>query len=120
MRVQGIRGATTCAVDTREEIVARTKDLISEMLTRNGVETDDVVSVVLTATDDLHAEFPAAGARAAGLTGVALLGAREVDVDGGLERCIRVLMLAYTARDRSELRHVYLEGAVALPRELPE
>jgi chorismate mutase len=120
VRVRAIRGATTCEENSRAEITAKAGDLVREMLARNGVELDDIVFVVLTSTDDLNAEFPAAGARAAGLVGVPLLGARELDVEGALERCIRALMLCYTERGRDEVRHVYLEGAVALPRELPE
>jgi len=120
VRVHAIRGATTCDEDTRSEIVDKTRALISEIVARNELALEDVISVILTATDDLRAEFPAAGARAAGLVGVPLLGARELSVDGSLPRCIRVMVHCYSDRARNELRHVYLDGAATLPRELPE
>lgn len=98
----------------------RVRELLSEMLGRNGVDHDDIVSVVFTATDDLHSGFPAAAAREMGLGDVPLLCARELDIDGGMPRCIRVLMHVETERSRAELRHVYLEQARTLRDDLPE
>jgi chorismate mutase len=120
MMLRALRGATTCDVDTVEEIGARTRRLVTEMLERNGVDHDDLVSIVFTATDDLHAVFPATAARALGLGDVPLLCARELDIDGGMPRTVRVLMHLYTDRARSELHHVYLEGATSLRDDLPE
>lgn len=98
----------------------RVRELLSEMLGRNGVDHDDIVSVVFTATDDLHSGFPAAAAREMGLGDVPLLCARELDIEGGMPRCIRVLMHVETERSRAELRHVYLEQARTLRDDLPE
>jgi len=119
MRVRALRGATTCAVDTREEIDAKTQALVAAMLERNAVDHDDLISIVFTATDDIHAQFPATAARALGLGDVPLLCARELDITGGMERTIRVLMHLETERSRSELHHVYLEGATSLRDDLP-
>ena len=120
MKLRGLRGATTCDVDTVDEIDGKTKALVSAMLERNEIENEDLVSIIFTATDDLHAQFPATAARALGLGDVPLLCARELDIVGSKPRTVRVLMHLYTDRTRSELHHVYLEGATTLRDDLPE
>ena len=120
MRILGLRGATTCDVDSLEEIDQKTQALVREMLERNGVDHEDIVSIIFTATDDLVAQFPATAARALGLGDVPLICARELGIEGAMPRAIRVLMHLYTTRARSELHHVYLEGAKSLRDDLPE
>lgn len=120
MRLLALRGAVTCAENTSEEVHAQTGRLVNEMLTRNDLTDDDLVSVIFTATDDITAEFPAAAARAVGLGHVPLICARELAIDGAVERCIRVMMHCYSPRSRDELHHVYLDGARALRDDLPE
>lgn len=116
--LQALRGATTLELDTKEQVMDRTTVLIQEMMARNGVIHDDLVSVIFTATRDIHSEFPAAAARAIGVSDIPLLCALELDIDGALPLCIRVMMHFNTSRPRSELRHVYLEGAVPLRTDL--
>ena len=118
--LRALRGAVTVPENSAEAIVAGTKELLSEMLERNEVEVDDLVSVIFTATPDLNAEFPAAAARALGIDHVPLLCAREIEVAGDVPRCIRVLMHLYTARDYASLRHTYLGDAKRLRTDLPE
>jgi chorismate mutase len=120
MRLVGLRGAITCAQDTKAEIEARTQRLVKELLARNDVAHGDIVSMIFTATDDLRSEFPATAARALGLDDVPLLGARELAVEHGLARCIRVLVHCYSDRPRDELHHVYLDGAQVLRRDLAD
>ncbi len=115
-----LRGATTCDQNTKVEIERRTQDLVREMIARNAIDHDDIVSVLFTATDDLTAEFPATAARALGLGDIPLICARELGIDHGKPRCIRVLMHFQGDRDRSGLHHVYLEGARTLRDDLPE
>jgi chorismate mutase len=117
--VRALRGATTVDADTPEQIHERVGALVKEMLARNGVDKDDVISVVFTATEDVTSMFPAAAARAVGLGDVPLLCARELTVDGATPRCIRVLMHLTTERARADLRHVYLAGAEGLRDDLP-
>ena len=119
-RLVGLRGAVTCDADTTGEIEAKTQDLVREMLERNDVAHDDLVSIIFTATDDLTATFPATAARALGLGDVPLLCMRELGVTGAMPRCIRVLMHLYTDRPREKLRHVYLGEARTLRDDLPE
>jgi chorismate mutase len=118
-RVRGIRGATTVDEDTAADIDRAVVALLAELFDRNDLHNEDLVSVILTATDDLHAKFPAASARTFGLGDVPLLCARELDLVGATPRCIRVLVHVNTERSRDELHHVYLEGAVGLRDDLP-
>jgi chorismate mutase len=106
--------------DTADAINERVQTLVAAMLGRNGVDKEDLISIVFTATDDIHAMFPAAAARVLGLGDVPLLCARELDIHDGAKLCIRVLMHLTTTRARSELHHVYLEGAKTLRDDLPE
>ena len=107
MVLRAIRGATRLSADDPAEMSEAVAELVTEMLRRNGVEHDDVVSVVFTATPDLHCAFPAAAARTAGLGDVPLLCAQEIDVAGALPRVVRVLVHAETGRPR--------RGAARLP-----
>ncbi|HEX9969894.1 MAG TPA: chorismate mutase [Acidimicrobiales bacterium] len=118
--VRALRGATTVDADTAEQVNERVQALVEAMLERNEVSKDDLISVVFTATDDIHSVFPAAAARAIGLGDVPLLCARELDIEGATPLCIRVLMHLSTERSRAELHHVYLEGARGLRDDLPE
>jgi chorismate mutase len=120
VKLLALRGATTCDEDTKAEIDEKTQTLVKEMLARNGIEHDDLVSILFTATDDLTAEFPATAARVAGLGDVPLICARELGIVHGMKRCIRVLIHFYGEQERGSLHHVYLEGARTLRDDLPE
>jgi chorismate mutase len=106
--------------DSPDQISERVRELLSGMLERNGIGSDDLISVVFTATKDLVSMFPATAARETGLGDVPLLCAQELDVVGSTPRCVRVLAHVYTERTRTELHHVYLHGARALRDDLPE
>jgi chorismate mutase len=118
-RLRAIRGATTVPVDTSADIAERTAELLVTLLERNALEPADIVSVVLTATPDLRADFPAVAARRIGLQHTPLLCCQEIPVEGAVERCVRVLVHCYLAAGRSA-RHVYLHEARQLRLDLPE
>jgi chorismate mutase len=120
VRVHALRGAITCSEDTKSEIEEKTQRLVKELMARNEIDHDDLVSVIFTMTSDLRSEFPATAARGVGLGDVPLLCARELEIENGMPRCIRVLVHCYSDRRRDELHHVYLEGARALRDDLPE
>ncbi len=105
--------------DTSLAISERTVELVDELLSRNGLAVEDIVSVVLTATPDITADFPAAAARRAGLSHTPLLCAQEMAVAGAIERCVRVLIHCYLP-PHDRVRHVYLHGARQLRLDLPE
>jgi chorismate mutase len=118
--VRALRGATTIDVDTPVQIEQRVVALLEQMLKRNDVDHDDLISVIFTATEDVVSTFPATAARTYGLGDVPLICARELSVEGGTPRCIRVLVHLVTERSRQELHHVYLEGARGLRDDLPD
>ncbi|NLV55285.1 MAG: chorismate mutase [Acidimicrobiales bacterium] len=120
MAVRALRGATTVDEDTPAQIEERVVALLDTLLERNGVDHDDLISILFTATEDLVSTFPATAARTRGLGDVPLICARELAIEGGTARCIRVMVHLETERSRSELHHVYLEGARGLRDDLPD
>lgn len=122
LRLVALRGATTLDSDTREQLMERTAEMLDALMQRNDLCADDMVSLFFTATGDVHSEFPAAAVRAAGISDVPMLCARELDIDGGsaIPLCVRVMAHVYTDRPRPQLRHVYLRGARQLRSDLPE
>jgi chorismate mutase len=116
--VRAIRGATTLAKDTKEEVLLRTAELLRVMMERNRLDADDLISVFFTATEDVSSEFPAAAAREIGLSQVPLLCAREIPVEGSVRLCVRVLAHCYASADARQARHVYLRGARRLRTDL--
>lgn len=116
---RALRGATTIDVDTEEHVYQRVIELLEAIFERNAVDKDDLISVIFTATDDIHSCFPATAARKFGLGDIPLLCARELDIVDATPLCIRVLIHLNTDLARSELHHVYLEGARNLRDDLP-
>lgn len=117
MRLFAIRGATSVDRNDAESILAATEELVREVMARNDLAAEDMVSCIFTATDDLDAEFPAVAARRLGLDSVPLLCSREIPVPGALPRVIR-LLLHYHADEGHEPAHVYLGEARALRADL--
>jgi len=120
MTVRAIRGAVQVPADDRSRILAATTELVTEIMTRNDLVSDDVVSVLFTVTPDLTAEFPALAAREAGLDDVPLLCASEIAVPGAMPRVVRLLAHVDVDRRRAEIRHVYLGGAEALRPDIEQ
>ena len=120
MAVRALRGATCLSADDRDEMHDAVVELLSELLHRNAMTTDDLISIVFTATPDLHSEFPAAAARRLALGDVPLICAQELDVAGALPRVVRVMVHAETDLSRGEIVHVYLRGAEVLRKDLAQ
>ncbi len=118
MAIRAIRGATCLAANNVEEMNEAVAELIDQMLNLNTVSQDGVISIFLTGTPDLTCAFPAAGIRIHGLTDVPLMCAQEMNVDGGLERVIRIMAQVDTERSRAQIQHVYLRGAEVLRADL--
>jgi chorismate mutase len=108
---RGIRGATTVTENSVEAILAATRELLYVMIRANGIRSFDVGSSIFTTTRDLNATYPALAARQLGWYDAALLCAHEMDVPGGLAKCIRILVHWNTSRRPEEIVHVYLHGA---------
>lgn len=117
MRLFALRGANSVESNTRESILSATASLMQELIARNALAPEQLVSCIFTVTEDLDAEFPAVAARQVGLNAVPLICAREVPVPGSLPRVVRVLVHYYAADDHQP-RHVYLGEARALRTDL--
>jgi chorismate mutase len=117
MRLHALRGAISVDRNTSEAILGGTEWLLREIMKRNEIGPDDVVSCLFTLTEDLNAQFPAVAARTLGFDQVPLMCAREVPVPGSLPRVIRVLM-HYYAPDTHRASHVYLGDARSLRTDL--
>ena len=116
-RLHALRGAITVERNDAEAILSATRELLSELIARNELRPEQMVSCIFSATADLDAEFPAVAARDLGLNAVPLLCTQEIDVAGALPRVIRVL-LHYYAADGQEAQHVYLREARTLRADL--
>ncbi|WP_445151097.1 chorismate mutase [Baekduia sp. Peel2402] len=117
MRLFALRGANTVEDNMSADILGATEALMKEILERNALTPDDVVSCIFTVTADLDAEFPAVAARQLGFDQVPLMCAREIPVPGSLPKVVRVLMHYYAEPDH-QAKHVYLGDAQKLRVDL--
>jgi len=118
--MRAMRGATQLKADDRDEMTDAVVELLREMLVRNNLTTDDLVSVIFTSTPDLVSEFPAAAARTLDIGDVPLLCAQELAVGTGLPRVVRVMAHFESDVARADVQHVYLRGAEALRIDLAQ
>lgn len=118
MSVRAIRGATQLSSDDREEMHREVAALLQEILEANQLTLESVISALFTLTPDLTSEFPAAAARKAGWAEVPLMCAVEIAVAGALPRTVRVMIHVESAKNRSEMTHIYRGGAKALRPDL--
>ena len=118
MAVRAVRGATQLEEDSRDHMLERVAEMVTDVMTANGLEVDDFISVVFTATSDLVSEFPAYAARRLGFGEVPLLCARELEIEGSMPRVVRMMAHVETDRPRADITHVYLHGAAALRSDL--
>jgi chorismate mutase len=115
VELRALRGAITVDVNEADAILDATEELVHEVMERNSLDPEHMVSCIFTCTSDLDAAFPAEAARRLGLSNVPLLCAREIEVPGSLPKVIRLLLHCYA---EGEPRHVYLREAAALRRDL--
>jgi chorismate mutase len=120
MFCRGVRGATTVESNSHDEILTATRQLVALMIRLNGIQPQDVASVIFSVTRDLNAEFPALAARQLGWLEVPLLCTYELDVPGALPRCVRMLVHWNTKKTQDEIVHVYIKDAVKLRPDLSE
>lgn len=118
MAVRAVRGATQLDEDVREHMLDRVAEMVLDSMSANGLEVDDFISVIFTATSDLVSEFPAYAARQLGFGEVPLLCARELEIESSMPRVVRMLAHVETDLPRADITHVYLHGAAALRSDL--
>jgi chorismate mutase len=116
--VRAVRGATQLEQDSRDHMLERVAEMVTEVMDANGWVVDDFISIIFTATTDLVSEFPAYAARMLGFTDVPLLCTRELEIEGSLQRVVRMMAHVETELPRADITHVYLHGAAALRRDL--
>ena len=120
MTVRAIRGAVQVTANSREAILEGTTELVAEVVARNELTADDVISVLFTVTPDLTAEFPALAARKLGFHDVPLICATEIPVPGAMPRVVRLMAHVDSDQPRSAIQHVYLHGAAALRLDIAQ
>lgn len=120
MAVLAIRGATCLTKDDATEMTQAVVELLSGIMEKNSLTKDDLISVLFTATPDLHCAFPAAAARQLGMGDVPLICAQELDVAGALPRVIRVMVHANSNLARADVKHIYLRGAEVLRQDIAQ
>lgn len=117
-RFRAIRGATTVLRDDPCAIIEATRELLEQLVEQNALTSDELVSVIFSATPDLTSEFPARAARDIGWHDVSLLCTTEMAVEGSLPRCIRVLLHIESMVPRERVTHLYLRDAAQLRPDL--
>ncbi len=115
---RGVRGATTVKINSRDEILRATRQMLALMIRRNEIDSTDIASALFTVTSDLDAEFPALAARQLGWLEVPMLCGYEIRVPGSLPLCIRVLLHWNTDKSQSDIQHVYIHEATRLRPDL--
>lgn len=120
MALLAIRGATSLDEDREEHLLQRTRELIEEILERNALTHDDVVSVFFTGTPDIVSAFPAVAARELGFGDVPLMCAQEMDVAGAAPLIVRLMMHVDIDRKRADIQHVYQHRARQLRQDLAQ
>ena len=113
-----IRGATTVESDCKEEISSSVKTLLDEIFEKNALKKDEVSGFLFSLTTDIHSYHPAKAAREAGYDFAPLFAAIEPEIDGGLERCIRLML--FTERNDKDVKHIYQKGAKILRKDISE
>ena len=114
MRLRAARGAIRVPSDEGDALLGSTERLLSTVLQRTGIDPEDLVSSMFTATEDLRSAFPAEAARRMGLGRVPLMCAQEIPVQGSMPSVIRILLHFHSDRTLDEVVHVYLDGAESL------
>lgn len=118
--IRGIRGAITVESNDTEEILVATKELLEKVTEENGIIEDRIASIFFSMTSDLDQAFPAVAARELGWTNVPLFCVKELDIEGSLSRCIRILIHYNTDKEQDQIKHIYLREAKRLRPDLVE
>ncbi|MFC4410959.1 chorismate mutase [Chungangia koreensis] len=119
MTVRGVRGATTIVEDREDLIIHETAKLVKKMTEVNGIQAEDIASVILSATTDIKSAFPAKAVRSIeGWKYVPVMSTHEMDVPGSLPLCIRVMMHVNSTKTQKQIEHIYLNEAIKLRPDL--
>jgi len=121
MTVRGLRGATTVAQDDEKTVLSATEALAREIVAKNNVLPEDIVSILISTTNDVKSTFPAKSVRSIeGWKYVPVMCTHEMDVPGGLPLCIRILMHVNSDAPQKDINHIYQNEAIKLRPDLQE
>ena len=115
MSLRGLRGAITVEENSQKAIWSAAQLLITELMSANQIHPDTIGAIIFSSTKDLTAAFPTTGVRQLpAFQHLPLFDTVEVDVEGSLPMCLRVLILADIDKSLNEVCHVYLGDAKKL------
>ena len=113
-KITFIRGATTATGNSFKELEDAVVELIDELISRNNLIRENILSITFTTTKDLDVCFPASIARKYnGLDLVAFLDCQQMHVPNDVNFCIRI-MAQVLLPPNIPLKHPYLRGASKL------
>ena len=119
MKILAIRGATTVTSNNKDEILKESAKLIQTIISKNDLNNEDIISMYFTMTKDLDAVYPAVAVREIlNITDIPMLNFEEKYIQGSLSKCIRVMMYINTEKAKSDIKHVYLNEAKNLRKDL--
>lgn len=119
MKVLAIRGATTVSSNTKEKILKESSILIKEIIDKNQLCTDDIISMCFTMTRDLDKVYPAVAVREIlNITDIPLLNFEEKYIEGSLEKCIRVMVYINSDKNKQDVKHIYLNKSEVLRQDI--
>lgn len=118
MATRGIRGAITVKKNEKDAIVFATEMLLEKIISVNKIKVEDIASVIFSVTKDLTKEFPAIAAREMGWLYTPLMCTNEIDIEGSLKKCIRVMMIVNSDKPQGKMKHIYLDEAQKLRPDL--
>ena len=114
LKLTALRGATTSKGNTDYFIKDAVIELIKELITRNNINKENIISITFTVTRDITSCFPASIARKYfNFDEVALLDCQQMYVPNDIKFCIRLLALVYLESDKQPI-HPYLNESAKL------
>lgn len=116
--VKAVRGAIQIEEDSPEAIARGVAALYDEIKRRNHLREDQIISLIISQTDDLSSYNPATALREHGVDGIALFCLQELKVQNQLPMTIRFLLHVQNIGNETAVSHVYLGGAGSLRPDL--
>lgn len=121
MKVLAIRGATTVVSNNKEEILNESAKLVQTIIIENLLDVDDIISMCFTMTNDLDKVYPSVAVREIlNITDIPMLNFEEKYIEDSLRMCIRVMMYVNSEKSKTDIKHIYLNDAKDLRKDLVE
>lgn len=112
MTITAIRGAITVDENTEQSIKEATVELFNATIKANKLKTEDIAFLNFSATKDINKVYPAKFIRTElGITTIPMMCYQEMDVEGSLPMCLRLLIVTNTINNTFSPQHIYLKGA---------